>query len=420
MTVLLLSLGLLAGAACAADLGTDNPAPPPTVTGDKVPGLAGFGDLLRSFMAEHQVPGAALAVTKGGRLVYASGLGFADSQKKTPVLPASLFRIASLSKAITAVAVLQLAEQGKLKLDEPMLAQLPPDTRPARLGDPRLEKITIRQLLQHTGGWDSQKTGYDPMFRSLEIAKAEKAEPPAKAEDIIRFMLRRKLDFEPGERYAYSNFGYCLLGRIIERAGQHDYEEYAREHVLAPLGIHAMRAGRSLPEGRAPGEVEYCDSKARQGAAVVGQPLGRSVPAPYGTFCLEAMDSHGGWLASAMDLARFVAAFDDPEHCLLLKPETARAMWARPPGEAGAEKSGAPKPAFYACGWMVRPVGQAGKVNAWHAGLLPGTSTLMVHRHDGLNWVVLFNTDADAKGRELHGLIDPLLHKAADAVKNWP
>jgi N-acyl-D-amino-acid deacylase len=405
---------------CSAASATDHAAAPLPVTGDENPVLSSFDELMRSFMAEHQVPGAALAVAKGGELVYARGFGFADVLKKTPVQPDSLFRIASLSKPLTAVAVLQLAEQGKLALDEPMLDQLPPDTRPARLGDPRIQRITIRQLLRHTGGWDSDKTGYDPMFRSLDIAKAEKVEPPAKAEDIIRFMLHRKFDFEPGERYAYSNFGYCLLGRIIGRAAQQAYEQYVKEHVLAPLGIRGMRIGRTLLDERAPGEVEYTDRRQRQSPAVAGPQIGKLVPEPYGAFYLEAMDAHGGWLASAIDIVRFVAAFHDPERCLILKPDSVRAMWQRPPSEAGYEKDGAPKAAYYACGWMVRPIGNAGKVNAWHAGQLAGTSTLMVHRHDGLSWAVLFNTDSDAKGKALADAIDPLVHVAADAVKQWP
>jgi len=395
-------------------------AAPLPVTGAENADLGSFDELMRSFLARYKAPGAALAVSRNGRVVYARGFGHADAEKKQPVQPTALFRIASVSKPITAVAVMQLVEQGKLKLDDTMLTMLPPDTRPANSGDVRTEQITIRHLLQHSGGWDSAKTSYDPMFRSIEIAKAEKADPPADSEAIVRFMLRRKLDFQPGERYAYSNFGYCVLGRIIEQATQQGYEGYVKQRVLAPLGIETMRIGKSLAEGRAPGEVEYFDTQGRKGAAVVGEKLGAPVPLPYGTFYIEAMDAHGGWLASAVDLARFVGAFDDPARCKVLKAESVRTMWERPAGAAGNEKDGTPKAAFYACGWMVRPAGDKGGVNAWHNGDLPGTSTLLVHRHDGLSWAVLFNTRSDAKGAPLAGLIDGLVHQAADAVKKWP
>ena len=77
------------------------------------------------------------------------------------------------------------------------------------------------------------------------------------------------------------------------------------------------------------------------------------------------------------------------------------------------------EPVFYACGWQVREVG-GGRFNAWHTGLLDGTSTIMVRRHDGTDWAVLFNTDRSQDGQVLSNKIDPLVHAAADAVKSWP
>src|SRR4029077_16927811 len=86
------------------------------------------------------------------------------------------------------------------------------------------------------------------------------AEPPAGAAQVIRYMRGKPLDFNPGERYAYSNFGYCVLGRLIEKASGQSYEKYVQEHVLAPRGITRMRIGRTLLEGRADGEVKYYES----------------------------------------------------------------------------------------------------------------------------------------------------------------
>jgi hypothetical protein len=152
----------------------------------------------------------------------------------------------------------------------------------------------------------------------------------------------------------------------------------------------------------------------------MGPHLGEPVPLPYGAWCLESMDAHGGWLASAPDLVRFAAAFDDPRHCKILKSKSIEILFARPPGAAGYQRNGKPRDAYYACGWMVRPVGDKGKANTWHSGSLPGTSTLLVRRHDGLTWAVLFNARNSAKKVEPASAIDPLLHEAADAVKNWP
>ena len=82
--------------------------------------------------------------------------------------------------------------------------------------DRRWREVTIHQLLQHTGGWDRDKS-FDPMFHNNQICEELKIPSPALQKDIIRYMVRQPLDFNPGERYAYSNFGYCLLGRVIEK-----------------------------------------------------------------------------------------------------------------------------------------------------------------------------------------------------------
>jgi N-acyl-D-amino-acid deacylase len=132
------------------------------------------------------------------------------------------------------------------------------------------------------------------------------------------------------------------------------------------------------------------------------------------------MDSHGGWIASAVDLVRFASSFDDPRHSKILSAKSIETIFARPPGETGLTKDGKPKPVYYGCGWEVRHVGSGEKINTWHNGALDGTSTLLVRRADGLTWAVLFNTRDDAQGKDLSGEIDSLVHKAADEVKQWP
>jgi len=398
----------------------NKPAGEILATGRADPNLAGFDKLMISFMKEHHVPGGALAVTKDGRLVYARGFGHADTGKMTPVAPTALFRIASISKPITAAAILKLVEEGKLKIDDHafQILKLQPLIEDKKSVDPRLRKITIRQLLQHTAGWDRGKS-YDPMFQSVKIARAMKVPPPANAEHVIRYMMGQPLDFDPGARYAYSNFGYCVLGRIIEKVTGQSYEAYVRQHILQPLGIRDMRIGHTLPAGRAAAEVHYYPDKDRTAPAVFASILGRKVPTPYGAWYLEAMDSHGGWIASAPDLVRFASAFDDPGHSRLLQANTIQLMFARPAGSAGFGKNGKPLDSYYACGWSVRPMGKAGR-NTWHSGALDGTGTLLVRRCDGLNWAVLFNKWHDQNGKLLSDQIDPPVHAAADQVKRWP
>lgn len=388
------------------------------VTGRDDPRLIAFDRLMTDFIARNHVPGAALAVTRQGRLVYARGFGDADPEARQPVQPNSLFRIASVSKPLTAVAVLQLVERKRLGLEDRMVDVLGLALRGSN-PDRRLERITIRELLQHRAGWN-RETSFDPMFRPLKIAREMGVPPPAGPAAILRYMLGMPLQFEPGERYAYSNFGYCVLGRVIEKVSGQSYEAYVTNEVLRPLGIHDMRIGRTLPEHRAPGEVHYVDRDHGKGRGVVGSTIGRQVPLPYGAWYLEGMDAHGGWIASAPDLVRFASALDDPGRCPILCAQGLAEMFERPPGRAGFQRNGQPRATYYGCGWQVRPEGPAGRRNTWHTGQLDGTSALLVRRHDGLDWAVLFNTDANPEGKDLANLIDPLVHAAADAVQAWP
>ncbi len=378
-----------------------------------------FDREIEKFMEIRKVPGGALAVVKDRHLIYARGYGWADRENGIRVRPDSLFRIASVSKPITAVAVLRLVEAKRLDLDARAFELLRFSTllEPEKKPDTRLGKITIRQLLQHTGGWDRDKS-FDPMFRSRIIARAVGEPAPATSLAIIRYMLGQPLDFDPGARFAYSNFGYCVLGRVIEKLADQPYETFVQQNILAPIGIKRMRKGASLIDGRAPGEVRYyVADDAKASSVFPGTP--QQVPWPYGGFCLEAMDAHGGWIASAVDLARLAAALDDPLHSPLLSPETFQTMYAPPPPPVSRKPDGSLNDSYYGCGWNVHPTGADGKANYWHTGSLPGTATLLVRRHDALSWTVLFNQRSDDK-RLPDTAIDGALHRAAAAVTEWP
>jgi N-acyl-D-amino-acid deacylase len=390
-------------------------------TGESFKTLRPFDNLMRRFVSKNKIPGAALAVAKDGRLIYARGFGYADRERREPVQPASLFRIASISKPLTAVAIMQLVENGKLKLEDKVFSIL---THKAHLAtgtkiDPRLAEITIQQLLQHQGGWDRGRS-FDPMFRPVKIANTLGVNPPAKADHIIRYMMGRKLDFSPDSQFAYSNFGYCLLGRVIEQVSGSDYEKYMRNEVLKPLGIHSMHIGKSLLKNRAKDEVRYYTRNNSTASAVMGKQIGKPVLRPYGAWYLEAMDSHGAWIASAVDLVRFGSAVEYFDSSKVLTKKSIGKMVARPKGIAGHDKTGKPKATYYGFGWAIRPVRNTGKFNRWHSGGLDGTSTILVLRHDGLCWAALFNTNQTPDKKRPGKKIDPLIHKAADAVKAWP
>ncbi len=389
--------------------------------GDK---LTAFDELMAKFMLEHKPPGAALALTYHGRLVYARGFGFADLEAHEPVESTSLFRIASLSKPFTAAAVMRLIEAGKLALDDHIFdrLKLEPHLEPGDRLDPRWHDITVRHCLQHTGGWDRGKS-FDPMaaVTAEDVSRALKVPLPINATHIIRYTLGKPLDFDPGTAYVYSNFGYCVLGQVIEVVSGRPYHEFVSREVLSPVGILRMRLGKNLLEDRAPGEVKYYDSDQRTGRAISGPKIGARVPLPYGVECIETMDANGGWIASAVDLMRFAAALDDPQKGPILKEATIEAMLAPPPGPVGHEPDGSPKQAYYACGWNVRrSARRPGRYGKSHSGLLAGSSTMLTCGADGINWAALFNCDADKNGKQFAGLIDPLLRRTAVTIKEWP
>ncbi len=378
-----------------------------------------FDREMELFMAARQVPGGALAVVKDRRLVYARGYGWADRERKIAARPDSLFRIASVSKPVTGVAVMKLAQEGKLNLDARAfdIVKLKPLPDGDKQPDARLARITVRQLLQHTGGWD-RDLSFDPMFRATLIARTAGEPGPANARTVIRYMLGQPLDFDPGTRFAYSNFGYCVLGRVIEAVTRQTYGRFVREKILAPIGVKRMRIGATLDGRQAKGEVRYYTPDDAKGDSVFPGTAAK-VPWPYGGFHLEAMDAHGGWIASAVDLARFAAALDDPTRSPLLQRATCDAMYAAPPAPVSRAADGSLAAAWYGCGWNVRPAGADGKANYWHGGSLPGTATLLVRRWDGLSWVALFNQRSENEQLP-DGAIDGALHRAADAVAEWP
>jgi len=418
-------LGLAATATFALSSGRHVRAQPgdskPPVTGNDNVDLVPFDQLMASFIEEQKVPGASLSVTRNSKLVYARGFGYADVEKKEPVQPAALCRIGSISKTFTAVAIMQLVESGKLKLDDRVFdhIKLKPFVAPGSKPDPRWQQITVRNCLQHTGGWDEKK-GFDPTDAPEVVAKALGIGPAVAPDDIVRYMMGKPLDFDPGQRVSYSSFGYLVLGRVLEAATGQPYESHVKKAVLAPLGIKSMQLGRALLENRAKGEMKYYDRQGRTGPAIYPPKIGEQVPIQYGVRNFEGYDGCGGWIASAVELVKFASAFDDPNNCPLLNAASIEQMWARPKGPLSLDADGKPKPWFYACGWIVGVVENTGKVDAAHGGMVAGAEAFMLRRSDKLCWAMVFNMPHQTDSKYLFDLLGPRLDETADKIKAWP
>lgn len=405
------------------------PAGPVPESGLKDERLNPFDELMSTFIKQNNVAGATLAVAKNGRLVYARGFGYSDINKQEVMQPDSVMRIASISKPITAVATLMLIEEGKLSLDTPVLPVLKTKSfQLSRTGDQRWADITVRHLLQHSGGWD-RDISPDPMFQIVNITRKEDLKRAARRKDILRYQLSQPLDFAPGERYAYSNFGYSVLAQVLEAVTDMPYEDFIKQRVLTPCKMLKTQPGKTRLEDRLKNEVRYypqtisthtpfwsVPERAQRGAV---PKIAAPVEAPYGQWDLEVMDAHGGWTSTAPDLLRLVAALDSRQQPLLNEASLIT-MAARPQLQDTTSGSSI----WYGCGWNVRPIRPAesalNQINIWHNGALAGTSTLLVRRSDGMSWAVLFNTDKAASGERLATQIDGPIHSAVNRVFSWP
>ena len=325
-------------------------------TGPEHREMAEFG---LSFMQQFFAPALSVAIVRNGRFVFERPFGMADKQVQLQTSPTTLFRIASATKPITSVAIFTLVEQGKLNLSDKVFG--PGSVLGSTYGKPPYKQyvtdVTVDHLLTHTsGGWPNDST--DPMFRFKSWDHAK----------LISWTLQNlPLTYPPGQHWVYSNFGYCVLGRVIEKISGQAYKDYVQQAVLAPCGITDMQIAGNTLKQRAPNEAMY-----------VGQ-FGEN---PY-DMNVTRMDSHGGWIANPSDLARFCSHVGGmPGIPSILKPETIVTMTT----PAAAYPQGELK---YARGWFVR---DNGKGNWWHGGSLPGSTSIMVRTANGMAWGAVTNT----------------------------
>jgi CubicO group peptidase (beta-lactamase class C family) len=336
-----------------------------------------MGAVAAAFMQTFDVPALSVAIAREGRIVYENPFGVSNRESGERLTAASLFRIASVTKPITSAAIFTLIEHGRLGQHDTVFG--PGGVLGTKFGKPPykswVEEITIDHLLTHTcGGWDNSND--DPMFESLRMDHAQ----------LITWTLDTKpLKNPPGTHYAYSNFGYCVLGRVIEQIGGRPYRDFVHEEILGSCGIRDMRiSGNTLTE-RFPEEVIY---------------YGQNGENPY-DMNVARMDSHGGWLANPRDLVLFLNHVDGFKSTPnILKPETIKLMTTPSPVNSG-----------YARGWAVNNT-----PNWWHSGSLPGTTTIMVRTASGFCWAALANTRATGQpdiGLALDNMVWDMAHKVS-------
>lgn len=352
-------------------------------------------------------------MAKDGKLLLAKGYGWADRDSKTAVTAQTLFRMGSINKTLTAIVVHQLVQDQQLTLDQavaPLLAKV--GIAPSRDGDSRWAGVTVRHLLQHSGGMDREKSG-DPFFQpTLRDEARRQGVAPVSCEAIIKDTLERPLDFTPGERFAYSNTGYCMLGKVVEAVSGEPIGRRIGRTLLQPIIGKDFLSGKSLDA--LPGETRYHSFAGEPNAtAAPGLRAWAGVAAPYGSYSIENMDALGSWVATPTDVLKVFLAIDGARGTRLLSADTLRAMLAEP--NLSSVPSGQRK--FYGLGVEVAKTKQG--ANWWHGGSQPGVQTLALRTAAGYAWVIAFNSRPNDK-HAFFGAYDKALWRAARSVKSWP
>jgi len=365
--------------------GNDKPLPRSfRTTGPAVPSMRGIDEFVEERMRATGTRATAVAVTNQGRLVYARG--FTWGEEDYPITkPTSMFRVASCSKPITAIAIFQLVQQGRLSLEDRLAdrvsLELPTGTEP----DPRFADITIGHLLTHSAGWDGSK--FDPDLATAARAWGQASLPLSK-ERLAGYLVGQPMHYAPGSRYLYSNFGYSMLGLVIESLTGRGYSDAVGEAILDPLGLARPHQTPTRQSDQRPGAVRQQDVGLRvEESEITGPTSGRRplAPLPYGGEDYALFDSFGGWCMAPVDYAKLLGAFALGNDNPLLDRATVEAMWTVPP--ISQKEAGFKKPTHGWDTWQESPAVRGFE----HSGGMPGVNTRILLRTDGWGYAIFSN-----------------------------
>jgi CubicO group peptidase (beta-lactamase class C family) len=361
-----------------------------------------FDYSVNRFLRKWHIKGASVAVLKDEKLVYAKGYGYADEEAGIMVEPFHTFRIASVSKLVTAVAIMNLVEDAKLSLNDKVFGidGILKDSIYSNYVDKRYEQITLHHLLMHRAGWTTRWG--DHMFIPHSIAKQMKRELPIDDKTYIEFALSKRLHFTPGRYYSYSNLGYVILGKVIEEVTGKTYENYVQNEILYPIGIYDMQIGQNLFKDKALFEVKYYEQHDAFKAYSIYD-KNKKVSKSYGGNDITALNAAGGWIASAPSLAKLLTAINGESYFPdVLLPESIELM-TKPMHKGDL------------------PLGWKGAYHNtwWRSGTLAGTSAFVYKGSGDISYVFITNT-SNWKGSDFTIEINKMMHRALSKIKKWP
>ena len=353
----LLIIRIVAITVLAASAGSAQaPAPLPADT------IVKIEKAITSFMAQQNIPGMTIAIVHDNQIRFQRGYGMAEVENFVPAKALTVYRIASVSKALTAVAAMQLVEKGKLDLDAPIQKYVP--SFPTKNFP-----ITTRQLLGHLSG-----------IRNYRQSEGERTNRYNTLTDALSIFKDDPLDYEPGTRFGYTTYGYTLLGVVIEAASGMNFENYMRENIFKPAGmthtyvddLYAIILNRA--RGNTPRVFAVLDGNYRNPSL-----MDSSYKIPG-----------GGLLSTAEDLARFAIA---AQNGVLIKAETFAEMSRSQKTRDGTETG-------YGYGWYVGgSLGFSSDPEAvWHGGVQQGfTSDLVLLPKKRFAVSILTNLEAGGR-----------------------
>ncbi len=322
-------------------------------------GWAAFDESLASSVLGGGSDAVSVAVAIDGDIVHESAMGARVPDTFDAVAPADKFRIASISKTITAITVLQLVEEGLVGLDDPIGAAVA-DAVGVRAPGIGVADLTVRRLLTHTSGFPK----YDNLFFRKQASSCEEAAAVG---------LSRSLQ---GGGYRYSNMNFCVLGLLIEQLTGQDYEQVVYERLLTPLGISGMRLAPTYDPG--PGEVVH-----------------RSAP---GRNYMEVLGAAGAWVASPGDLVTIIDSLDPTTPGWKpLDAATVAAMKTAVNDPLAPDRG-------YGMGLILYGGGASG-----HTGTIESTHAMVLDRTDNVTWAVTVSGENPSDTVRLAALVDRAL-----------
>lgn len=323
------------------------------VTGNKSPRVEILDQVIDEYMTSIQCESGTIAIVDGPRLLYSRGYGWMDKAKQRPTPPNAVMRIASLTKCMIAALIKKAIRERRLDPNARVFPLLGIEPYNGKMADARMNQITVTHLLEHKGGFDPSQS-LDPLVSCDRIERELQLDSPAKLVDVIRYMLAQPLQFGPGERVCYSNYGYAVLTKVIEKTYGKPYFDCLQQSIARPLGIDdiSCRRRRDPPP---PTEASYVRDVTR--------------------WTKQSVDE-GEVTTSAISLCKFIRVHTYN-------------------GELHRTNEG---------GWTF-------------FGSMDGTTSMMMQRTDGIACAVLFNSRREGHDKEDCDRLADVVYKAIDRMK---